>query len=65
MIEKSTNQYGSLVSKAQAPENEYKTTSWSLVNKEGHYVGLICVSGRGLITLISGEGYELDNEEKL
>ena len=61
MIEKSTSEYGQAVSTTKVPKGIYSNVHIELRNKKGEYVGCIALNGRGNVTLISGEGYELTN----
>jgi len=63
MIKKSTSEYGQAVSITNMPEGTYENTHIELRNKKGEFVGTLALNGRGQVSLISGEGYNLTNYE--
>ena len=63
MIEKRTSEYGQTVSSTKIPEGTYKYARVELRNAKGDYVGTLALNGRGGVSLISGEGYNLTNYE--
>jgi len=61
MIEKSISEFGQTVSVARIPEKTYGKVHLELRNPKGEYVGCVALNGRGQVTLVSLEGYELTN----
>ena len=64
MIEKSISQFGQTVSVVNIPKKVYGNLHIELRNPKGEYVGNLALNGRGQVTLVSLEGYELTNSKE-
>ena len=64
MIEKSISEFGQTVSVANIPKKVYSRLHLELRNPKGEYCGNLSLNGRGQVTLVSLEGYELTNSKE-
>ena len=64
MIKKSISEFGQTVSVVDIPEKVYGNLHIELRNPKGKYVGNLALNGRGQVTLVSLEGYELTNSKE-
>jgi hypothetical protein len=64
MVKKSISEFGQTVSVVDIPKKVYGNLHIELRNPKGEYVGNLALNGRGQVTLVSLEGYELTNSQE-
>jgi len=62
MIEKSTSEFGQTLTTAKKPD-QYKTRLLSIRDENGKFVATIAQCYTGMITLCSGKGLQLVEDE--
>ena len=63
MIKKTTSEYGQTVTTADKPK-QYKTRLLSIRSEDGSFIATLAQSYTGTVTLCSGNGYQLVDDEE-